>query len=226
MLRRSAETIVRTMSALVVYGTVCVLRWLRLLDWRCQRPPRPPAGATRVIYICNHAAWHDIPLLFWALPHPQNVWWFAKAELLRHWMGWWFALLPVIPVSRGTGDTNALRAAIDRVAAGDPLLIFPEGTWDDGRLLRAKTGVIRIACATDAVIVPLAVTGGQLPLWGNTRVVSAGDPFRVADLPSYLSDTPCTNQPLDALTTEAMQHIVALLPSWYHGYYAAESAAV
>ena len=65
-----------------------------------------------------------------------------------------------IPVRRGKADTDALDAAIQCLAAGGCLGIFPEGTRSQGRQLRARSGVGRLAQAVpQARIVCAAVSG-------------------------------------------------------------------
>lgn len=215
--------IVRSISLLLIVTIVRVCRALRLVRWECQPLPPLPAPSERIVFVANHIEWHDIPLLVWAIPQQYRLWWFAKAELFAHWMRWWFRQLPMIPVRRGTGDTTALERAIATVAAGAPLVIFPEGTWDDGRLLRAKTGCARIACATNAWIVPIGLTGRNQPLWYGQRRVTFGSPFRLTDLPAFRPDIPCGEQPMTELTTAIMLRIAALLPDDYHGVYRSSS---
>ncbi|WP_407676844.1 lysophospholipid acyltransferase family protein [Phytohabitans aurantiacus] len=68
-------------------------------------------------------------------------------------------------VARGTASvTQALHDAIEAVAAGDPVLIYPEGRiglapgmWPE----RGKTGVARLAEATGVPVVPVAQWGAH-----------------------------------------------------------------
>ena len=203
-----------------IVNTVRLLIFVRGVDWRVvYSAPLPPAG-TPLLFVSNHIEWHDAPLIGWAIPSSFHLWWFAKAELLAHWMGWWFRMLPMIPVQRGTGDAMALHAAVECVRAGNPMVIFPEGTWDDGRLLRAKTGAVRIALESGALIVPIGVTGRMQPLWFRRRNITFGTPFRLDELPSYQHSKDTHEQSLTDLTTDLMHRIATLLPAEYHGYYA------
>lgn len=210
---------VRWLSRIFIVSCVRVCRAVRLFNWQISAHSGLPPCGQPLLFVSNHIEWHDVPMIGWTIPARYNLWWFAKAELFDHWMGWWFRCLPMIPVRRGTGDTAAIESAIATVAAGNPLVIFPEGTWADGRLLRAKTGVVRIALATNALIVPMGLTGREQPLWFHTRTISIGAPFHINDLPSYLADAPSDQQHIVALTTDVMHRITALLPTEYHGYY-------
>ena len=73
-----------------------------------------------------------------------------------------------IPVYRGTADASkALTAAVEALAAGECVLIYPEGsaTRDpDCWPMRARTGVARLALMSGAPVVPVAQWGPQ-ELW-------------------------------------------------------------
>jgi hypothetical protein len=87
-------------------------------------------------------------------------------------------------------------------------------------MVRAKTGIVRIALATNAWIIPIGLTGPQQPLLFQTRTMTVGAAFRLNQLPSYIPDVDNDMQHISALTTDVMHRITALLPSEYHGYYA------
>ena len=66
-----------------------------------------------------------------------------------------------IPIRRGAGDIEALQAAVDALAGGEAICIFPEGGLSRGQRLRARRGVARIIQASpDAHVVLAAVAGG------------------------------------------------------------------
>ncbi|MGP5267766.1 lysophospholipid acyltransferase family protein [Brachybacterium alimentarium] len=70
--------------------------------------------------------------------------------------------LHVMPVDRtgGSAASSAIAGALAVLEAGEILGIYPEGTRSpDGRLYRGKTGVARVALATGAPIVPVAMLG-------------------------------------------------------------------
>lgn len=65
-----------------------------------------------------------------------------------------------IPIMRGASDTGALARAEEELRAGACIGIFPEGTRSRGRVLRARSGVGRLAALVpEATIVCVAVTG-------------------------------------------------------------------
>jgi len=69
-----------------------------------------------------------------------------------------FKQVGVIPVDRDTGGSEALKGAIEILEKGGAIGIFPEGTRSrDGDMGKGKTGVARLAAATGAAVVPVAI---------------------------------------------------------------------
>ena len=119
----------------------------------------PATGAT--IVAANHdSAWDPVVIAF-AARRQRQIQALAKASLWKNpllrrvldGMG-------QIPVRRGQADTGALDAAVQCLADGGCLGIFPEGSRSLGRQLRARSGVGRLAEAVpQARIICAAVTG-------------------------------------------------------------------
>ena len=69
-----------------------------------------------------------------------------------------FKQVGVIPVDREAGGSEALEGAIEILENGGAIGIFPEGTRSrDGEMGKGKTGVARLAAATGAAVVPVAI---------------------------------------------------------------------
>ena len=69
-----------------------------------------------------------------------------------------FKRVGVIPVDRKEGGTEALDGALNVLKKGGAIGIFPEGTRSrDGQLGKGKTGMARLAAATGAAVVPVAI---------------------------------------------------------------------
>lgn len=65
-----------------------------------------------------------------------------------------------IPIERGRADTAALSAAIEQLADGACVGVFPEGTISRGEALRPLSGAGRLALAVpQARVVAAAITG-------------------------------------------------------------------
>jgi 1-acyl-sn-glycerol-3-phosphate acyltransferase len=129
--------------------------------------PRRPA-----IFIVNHCSWLDIVVLGSTLP----ACFVAKGEI-AHWPG--FSLIArlgrTIFVSRAkTGVDRERNAILDRLAAGDNIILFPEGTTSDGaRILRFQSAFLAIAEAPskpDIQLVTLVYDGiNGLPIRRHER---------------------------------------------------------
>lgn len=65
-----------------------------------------------------------------------------------------------IPIERGAGDATALARAIDELRGGACIGVFPEGTRSRGKVLRARSGVGRLALdVPEAKLVCVAIEG-------------------------------------------------------------------
>ncbi len=159
---------------------------------RVRNPHRIPTGGA--VFVANHQSNLDILVLAHILPH--NVLWLAKRELFRiPVFGQAIRAVGYLPVDRG--DSERARASVDeaarRVRAGEPVILFPEGTRSpDGRLLPFKLGFVHLAAASGAPVVPLVLRGtarlwpkgGWAPRPGTVEV-EVLEPYRVSAI-----DTP------------------------------------
>jgi 1-acyl-sn-glycerol-3-phosphate acyltransferase len=134
--------------------------WLNPI-WRCRYAGRehlPWRGAA--VIVANHASLVDI-LVLYALLRPFK--WVSKAELGRvPFVGWMLWLNDYVLVRRG--DRDSIRRMLDHchrhLAAGSPLLLFPEGTRTrDGRLQAFKEGGFKLAIDHRVPVIPVAVRG-------------------------------------------------------------------
>jgi 1-acyl-sn-glycerol-3-phosphate acyltransferase len=65
-----------------------------------------------------------------------------------------------IPIARGAGDAQALARAIEELRRGACIGVFPEGTRSRGKVLRARSGVARLALEVpEAKLVCVAIEG-------------------------------------------------------------------
>jgi acyl-[acyl-carrier-protein]-phospholipid O-acyltransferase/long-chain-fatty-acid--[acyl-carrier-protein] ligase len=118
-----------------------------------------PAAGTRMLIAPNHVSLIDGPLLHATLPIDASfavdtgiakAWW-AKPFLqqIRH-----YTMDPSKPL--------AARDLIKLVAAGEPVVIFPEGRITvSGSLMKVYDGTAMIADKADAVVVPVRIEGAQ-----------------------------------------------------------------
>lgn len=97
------------------------------VHWRVRGQPLQGVGAQAA----NHSGWLDILTLAAA----SEVTFVSKSEV-RRWpvIGWIAAICGTVFISRRRGDAAAQQAAlVERLAAGETLVFFPEGTSTDGR---------------------------------------------------------------------------------------------
>jgi len=127
-----------------------------------------------------------------------------------------------IPVERdGPTATGAVTAAIEAVAAGQAVIIYPEGTITrdpDLWPMAGKTGAARVALQTGCPVIPLGQWGAQQVMYGKhlgwprfaghpTLAVRAGDPVPLDDLRAQ----PMSPTLLREATTRIMAAITALV---------------
>ena len=157
-----------TLGLMPVQGVGLALRrpWSRTLPsfyhrWCCRilglrvRAVGAPTVARPVLFASNHVSYADIAVLG-SLIAGSFV---AKAEV-AHWplFGWLAKLQRTVFVDRRMRSTQLQRDAMtERLAAGDALILFPEGTSGDGnRVLPFKSALFSAAERMQA-IVPIAV---------------------------------------------------------------------
>ncbi len=121
-----------------------------------------------VILASNHLAVADS--FFLVLKMRRRITFVAKSEyftspglkgLLKKWF---FSAAGQVSIDRGgaTAAQGALDAATKILADGGIWAIYPEGTRSpDGRLYKGKTGVIRVALATGAPVIPVVMSGSD-----------------------------------------------------------------
>ena len=74
-----------------------------------------------------------------------------------------------IPIERGKGDAQALTRAIEALRSGICIGVFPEGTRSKGKVLRARSGVGRLALEVPEAHVSLVAIEGTTDLTGFPR---------------------------------------------------------
>lgn len=187
-----------------------------------ERVPREGA----FILVSNHMSNLD-PLIVGSTAGHLNgrvIHFMAKAEMLR-WpvIGWLATQSGVFFVRRGEGDRAALGLALEHLAAGRPLALFPEGHRSRvGSLIQARAGAAHLAIRSGAPLVPVSITGTERIFPGHSRIphrspvrVRIGEPFGVPHQPEGRIDRAL----LTETTERIMRTIAAMLPESYRGVY-------
>ncbi|MBX3287494.1 MAG: lysophospholipid acyltransferase family protein [Acidimicrobiales bacterium] len=95
-------------------------------------------------------------------------------------VGFWdklFTALGGIPVARGTADREALQTCIAVVEAGEPLVVFPEGTRQFGpEVQELFDGAAFIQSRTGVPIVPVGIGGSEAAMPKGAKFIK---PHRV-----------------------------------------------
>ena len=167
-----------------------------------------------VILAANHFSYMDT--VFYPAVVPRQIHFLSKIELFKGtFLNKTFNALGQIPVVRGAGDRNAFKLAIEALSEGKIVGIFPEGTnTRDGKLLKAHTGVARLAMLTGLPITPMGGIGtytalprGQfLPTFCPVSV-KVGKPIPVEKIP----EEEITVQGARELTYRVMVEIAELI---------------
>ncbi len=153
----------------------------------------PSVGA--VILASNHASDLDAGLV--AAASPRQLKFLAKAELFRKpWLARLVGRLGAVAVERGTADLGAIRSMLSLLGDGHAVLVFPEGTLNDGTaLLPPMPGVAMLARQSGAPVVPVALVGimrvwPRCKRWPRPRklIVAFGEPIVFSEATAGLSD--------------------------------------
>ncbi|MDY7099811.1 MAG: lysophospholipid acyltransferase family protein [Actinomycetota bacterium] len=85
-------------------------------------------------------------------------------------VGWLCAALGAFPVERGVADREALKASREVLDAGEPLLVFPEGTRQRGSELHPLfEGAAWLSMRCGAPIVPVGIAGTEAAMPSGAR---------------------------------------------------------
>ena len=126
--------------------------------WRVVGAERIPLEGP-VILASNHASFLDPPLLGAAAPREASF--LARESLFRFpLLGKFIRAINALPVDREGKSPKGLKAILDRLAEGKPVVLFPEGTRTaDGNLLPARSGVGLTVIKSGAPVVPIRIFG-------------------------------------------------------------------
>jgi 1-acyl-sn-glycerol-3-phosphate acyltransferase len=85
---------------------------------------------------------------------------------------WVLSALGGFPVTRGTADREALKRCIAVVAAGEPLVLFPEGERKSGDIVQPlKDGAAYVALKAGVPIVPVGIGGSEQVMPKGSRFI-------------------------------------------------------
>jgi 1-acyl-sn-glycerol-3-phosphate acyltransferase len=140
--------------------------WFRpLVTGRANVPAEGP-----VILAPVHRSFADFG--FCAFVTDRKLFFMTKDEMWRHRsLGWLLLHLGAFPVHRESADREALRHAEEVLRRGQVLVLFPEGTRQEGETVdHLQEGAAFLAARTGAVIVPVGIGNSDLAMPKGRRI--------------------------------------------------------
>jgi len=141
-----------------------MIRWwsgalVRIFGFRLRRFGEPLPGA--VLYVANHISWLDIELM-----HSQRPVSFVAKSEIAGWpfVGWLAARAGTIFHRRGSTDSLAtvMARVVERLRAGEPVGIFPEGGSGHGdKVGTFHARIFQTALDANVPVQPVALRYGR-----------------------------------------------------------------
>ncbi len=127
----------------------------------------PATGAFIVSPI--HRSNLDSPAI--ALVTKRRMRYMGKESLWkRRWSAWYFTAAGGFPVERATADREALKACLEVLDRGEPLVLFPEGTRQSGPVVTEMfDGPAWLACRAQVPILPIGIGGSEAAMGKGTK---------------------------------------------------------
>ncbi|MBG0856433.1 1-acyl-sn-glycerol-3-phosphate acyltransferase [Streptomyces spinoverrucosus] len=141
-----------------------------------------------VILAVNHSHNIDGPMVMGVAPRPVHF--LIKKEAFVGPLDPFLTRIGQVKVDRQSTDRTAVTRALDALAAGGVLGIFPEGTRGEGDFASLRAGLAYFAVRSGAPVVPVAVLGSSerrgrlikgLPPLRHRIDVVFGEPFEAGD---------------------------------------------
>lgn len=168
-----------------------------------------------VIIAANHCS--NLDAVVAGVTIPRRLRYLAKSELFKvPLLGIMIKVLGAVPARREDlqGAASAVKFLIERIDAGESVLLFPEGQRSfDGKLQPLEGGVGLLAVKTGAPVIPVYIdgtframprrSGGYRPC----KIRAAwGEPISLGDLPDDMS----SRQKREAVTRRLEQSLRSL----------------
>jgi 1-acyl-sn-glycerol-3-phosphate acyltransferase len=143
-----------------------VARWARLEVTGLETLP----ASGPLLVVGNHDSHWDPVMIGFAARKRRMIRALAKSTLWDvkglHWV---LDGMGQIPIVRGAGDAQALANAVTALREGACVGVFPEGTRSKGRVMRARSGVGRLALEVPEAHVSCVAVSGTTDLTGFPR---------------------------------------------------------
>ena len=138
-----------------------VLKWCCRLDYRIEGAENVPTS-NHIALWKHSSSWETIAM---AMVFPQQVWVLKRELLWIPFVGWGIRQLHAIAIDRKSGHSavgQVVEQGKQRLAEGDWIIIFPEGTrMLPGQTRRYGVSGTLLAAETGRLIVPVAHNAGD-----------------------------------------------------------------
>lgn len=102
----------------------------------------------------------------------RRIRYLGKDSVFKGFFGTILRALGGIPVARGTADREALKTCIEVIEAGEPLVVFPEGTRQSGPVVEEFfDGAAFIQSRTGAPILPIGIGGSEAAMPKGSKMI-------------------------------------------------------
>ena len=173
-----------------------------------------------VIIVSNHISNIDPAIVAASITRRPNF--LAKKELFNNFfLNNFLRSYGAYPVDRGKGDIGALRWGEKQLKKGNALILFPEGTRSkSGKLMKGKSGVVKLAAITGSPIIPMGISGSE-NLQNLLKVLVPISKLRIKIGSSFFvkKENFLNKNDYEEATKEIMIKIAMQLPNKYHGDY-------
>ena len=153
----------RSLRALVV--GFCMLFWRLKVEGKENVPATGP-------FILAPVHRSNVDFAIVAAVTTRKMRYLAKDSLWKLGLGRIWESLGAIPVARGTADRIAMRQLEETLAAGDPVVMFPEGTRQSGPEVQPLfDGPAYVAARAGVPIVPVGIGGSERAMPKGSKMI-------------------------------------------------------
>ena len=116
----------------------------------------------KVIIAPNHRSNYDPPLVGSCVPHRDLIYLAKIGLFVNKVFSWVLRKYNAIPIRTDASDMGTVRAILNLLKKGFPVVIFPEGTRSKtGKFLPAQPGIGYFSYKTQSPVVPVFIKGTE-----------------------------------------------------------------